>query len=160
VTVTELICNFRAGLLGLLPSIERVGIPWKRPDAYDEWDNLAAAVYHALIVEPLRSSLPESEQEHFRLPEYDLLLSSYSGRSVIEILPPGSGRAIRVFHAFGTAEAPFDLVEWRTVLLDGTPGSDSLESGPVEGARFALRMYTGGRSADHIECIKIPSGPA
>lgn len=62
-TVTELITNFRAGLLGLLPSIECVGIPWKRPEAYDEWDNLATAVYQALIVEPLRSSLPNAEQE-------------------------------------------------------------------------------------------------
>jgi hypothetical protein len=157
VIITDLMYNFRAGLLGLLPSVERVGIPWQRPDAYDEWDNLAAAVYHTLIVEPLRSSLPEGEQQHFRLPEYDMLLSSYTGRSVIEILSPGSKSAIRVFHALGTAEAPFDVVEWRTVLLDGTPQSDSLESGPLEGTRFAIRMYTDGCLASHIEWITIPS---
>ncbi len=53
VTITELIGNFRVGLLAVLPSVERLGIPSRRPDAYDHWDALATAVYTALVIEPL-----------------------------------------------------------------------------------------------------------
>lgn len=138
-TVTELVENFRSALLCLLPSVERVGLAWKRPDAYDDWDNLSEAVYQALIVEPLRSSLPATERERFSLPRYDLLLPSYAGKSIIEVLPPRSDGTIRVFHALGTATAPFDVVEWRPVGVTGTPKSDELETTPFEGARFELR---------------------
>jgi hypothetical protein len=76
-TITDLVMNFPAGLLGLVPCFERVGMPWKRPEAYDEWDNCAAAAYQAVIVEPFRSTLPEAEREGFNPPGYDMLLPSY-----------------------------------------------------------------------------------
>ncbi len=53
---------------------------------YDEWGNVAAAIYEALIVEPQRSSFPEAEREHFSLPDYDMLFPTYAGKSIIEVL--------------------------------------------------------------------------
>jgi hypothetical protein len=141
-TVTDLVTNFRAALLGVLPSVERVGIPWKRPAAYDEWDNLVEAMYQVLIVEPLRFSLPETERERFNLPGYDMLLPTYEGRTIIEVVPRRSDELIRVFHAFGTVRTPFDVVEWRAVESTGTPRSDVLETSPFEEARFALSLLT------------------
>ena len=138
-TVTEVVANFRAGLMSLLPSVERLGITWKRPDAYDEWDNLAAAVYQALVVEPLRASIPEVEQERFNPPDYDLLLPSYAGKFVIEVLPPSADGIVRVFHALGTLATPFDIVEWRAVGPTGVPSVEKLETSPWGGATFALR---------------------
>lgn len=138
-TITELVMNFRAGLLGLVPCFEHVGVPWKRPEAYDEWDNCAAAVFQALVVEPLRSALPEAEREGFDLPEYDMLLSTYAGLPIIEVIPTRLDRTIRVFHALGTASSPFDVVEVRTVYHDGVPQSDALETVLLEDARFVLR---------------------
>jgi len=114
-TITELVLNFRDGLLGLVPCFESVGIPWKRPEAYDDWDNCAAAVFQALIVEPVRTALSESEREGFNLPEYDMLLPTYAGLHVIEVIPARPDRTIKIFHALGTASSPFDVIEIRTV---------------------------------------------
>jgi len=154
-TITELVMNFRAGLLGLVPCFEQVGIPWKRPEAYDEWDNCAAAVFQALVVEPLRSTLPETEQEGFGLPGYDMLLLTYAGLRVIELMPARPDRAIRVFHALGTASRPFDVVEVRTVYQDGVPQSDELETVLLEDARFAMRVCANSSSAQVVEDIPL-----
>lgn len=156
-TITDLMVNFRAGLLGLIPRVERVGIPWRRPDAYDEWDDLAAAVYRALIVEPLCSALPEDERDGFTLPDYDMLLPTYAGMSVIEVLPARSDGLVKVFHAFGTAVEPFDIVEWRAVPPTGSPRSDVLESVPLEEARFALRIRMNGCGPRRIEEVTPPA---
>jgi hypothetical protein len=156
-TITDLVMNFRAGLLGLVPCFEGVGISWKRPEAYDEWDRCAAAVFQALIVEPLRSSRPAAEQESFRLPDYDMLLSTYAGLSIIEVVPANPDAPMKVFHALGTAASPFDVVELRSVCRDGLPQSDVLETTPLEGARFALRMYANSLSAQMVENVAVPS---
>ncbi len=155
-TITELISNFRAGLLGLIPSVERVGVPWKRPDAYDEWDRLVAAAYRALVVEPLRWGVPKADFDRVGLAEYDMLLPTYVGKSVIELLPARPNGALRVFHALGTAEAPFDIAEWRSVAPDGSPESDELGTSRLEGTRFALRLYTDRFSTISIEDVSLP----
>ena len=154
--ITELVMNFRDGLLGLVPCFEHAGIPWKRPDAYDEWDNCAAAVFQALVVEPLRSALPETEQERFGLPEYDMLLPTYAGLRVIEVMPARPDGTIRVFHALGTASSPFDVVEVRTVYQDGVPQSDALETVLLEGARFAMRICANSAIAQVVEDVALP----
>lgn len=155
-TVTDIILNFRSALLGIIPFVERVGIPWKRIDAYDEWDNIAAALYQALVVEPLRFSLHEEEQYKFNLPVYDLLLQDYTNSSIIEVLPPYSDRKIKIFHALGTSRSPFDLVEWRAVGPTGFPESELLETTPLKGARFALRLCKNGLLGSRIEEFAIP----
>jgi hypothetical protein len=137
--ITELVMNFRNGLLGLVPRFERVGIPWKQPEAYDEWDDCATAIFRALVVEPLRFALPEAEWDGFRLPAYDMLLPTYAGLRVIEVLPAQTDHSIRVFHRLGTVSRPFDVVEVRTINQNGLPQSNALETVPLEDARFAIR---------------------
>jgi hypothetical protein len=149
--------NFRAGLLGLVPCFERVGIPWKRPEAYDEWDNSATAVYQALIVEPLRSTLAEAERDVFSLADYDMLLPTYAGKSVIEVLPACSYKTMKVFHALGTVSNPFDVVELRSVRRNGLPQSDVLETIPLEGTKFAFRLNANGFSVNIIEDVTVLS---
>ena len=156
-TITDLVMNFRAGLLGLVPCFERVGIPWRRPEAYDEWDNCAAAIFRALIVEPFRYTLPGAEREGFSLPDYDMLLPTYAGVSVIEVLPAHPDATMKVFHALGTASSPFDVVELRSVCRDGLPQSDVLETTPLAGTRFAIRMCANGPSAHIVEDVAVPS---
>jgi len=154
-TVNDLVGNFRAGLLGLLPSVERIGLPWKRNEAYDEWDDLASAVYKALVVEPLRSGLNASEQDRFGLPDYDMLLPTYAGISMIEVLPAEADERLKVFHALGTTAVPFDTVEFRAIRPDGMPISDELETAPFEATCFALRVFTGQSLSGAIERVKV-----
>jgi hypothetical protein len=154
--VTALIGNFRAGLIGLLPSVERVGIPWQRPDAYDDWDDMVTAIYNGLVVEPIRWGLPEIDPEAYRLADYDLLLPSYACVSVIEVFPPDSGGTLRVFHALGTTREPFDTVEWRSVSPEGIPQSETLGTSPVDGIELRLRLVGPGGAISLLDEINAP----
>ena len=158
--IAALIRNFRAGLIGLLPSVERVGIPWRRPDAYDDWDDMATAVYHGLVVEPIRWGIPEIDPEVFRLADYDLLLPSYAGVSVIEVLPPDPAGALRIFHALGTIREPFDTVEWRSVSPEGNPQSETLGTSSVESLELRLRLVGPGGAISLLDEINVPDKDA
>ena len=152
-TVTSVLLNFREGLFVLVPVLERIGIAWKRPDAYDDWDAIATTLFDKLVVEVIRWSLPDEAKENFRLPTYDLLLPTYSSVSTLEVshplLPPGRW----LFHAFGTRSEPFDLVEVRSLSKDGRPITEELETCPVDGAEFRLRLSYGAEFIKEIEMV-------
>lgn len=154
-TVTSILLNFRAALFALVPVVKRVGIAWKRPDAYDEWDTIAATLFDKLVVEVIRWSLPEETQECFRLPLYDLLLPVYASTSTLEVfhssLPPGRW----LFHAFGSNREPFDVVEVRSLSKDGRPLAEELETCLLDGAEFHLRLN---HDLELIEEIEIFNG--
>jgi len=141
--VTSILLNFRAALLALIPMAEQVGIAWKRPDAYDEWDAIASTLFEKLVVEVLRWSLHEDSQEDFRLPSYDLLLPSYAGLGTLEVVHPSLQPGRWLFHAFGTNNEPFDVVEVRPLADDGRPLSEELQTCPVDGVDFRLRAGPG-----------------
>lgn len=150
-TVTSVVLNFRAALLALVPMVERVGIPWKRPDAYDEWDAIASVLFEKLVVEMLRWSLPEYDQEDFQLPAYDLLLPTYANMGTLEVAHPSLRPGRWLFHAFGTDGEPFDLVEVRSVSVDGAPLSEELKVCPIDGAVFRLRIHSDQGPIEEVE---------
>jgi len=154
-TVDVVLRNFRRALRGLVPSLERVGIIWKRPDAYDEWDAIATTLFDNLVVSVLRWSLPSVEQEEFRLPSYDLLLASYEGFSTLEVTHPTLRESRWLFHAFGTKDEPFDLVEVREATEEGLPLGEDLEICPLEGTGFRLRLCQGVRTPRILEEVEM-----
>ena len=138
--VSEIVENYRSALIAVLPSVEYAGIPWRRPDSYDEWDAIASVLYESLVVAPLRWGLEEQEQHCFEMPKYDLLLESYAGLSWIEVLGPTPDK--HMFHAFGTAREPFDIVEIRSVGESGHPEKEGLQFIPLSDVSFRLRHRT------------------
>jgi len=159
-TITELMLNFRAGLLGVLPAVEAVHIPWKRPDAYDEWDAVAASIFQALVITPIRHGVPQLQAEAISFPDYDMLLPRYDGMAVIEVLPELPDGTIRVFHALGTSQDSFDTVEWRAVLPSGAPATGQLLASPLASSHFALRPSTLTKPTDRIGSAHWPKAPA
>ena len=151
-TVTAILLNFRAALLALASIAERVGIAWKRPDAYDEWDTIAGTLFDKLVVDVLRWSLPETSQKHFRLPLYDSLLPTYGDLGTVEVVHPSLPLGRWLFHAFGTGSEPFDVIEVRLISDDGVPLSKALETCRIDGAEFLLRL---GPRAGVIEKIEM-----
>jgi hypothetical protein len=154
-TVAEVMLNLRRALLAVVPTVEAVGIPWCRPDAYDEWDAIAASLYNALVVEVLRWSLPEPLRAGFKLPEYDLLVPSYAGLCTVEVLHSLLPDGRNVFHAFGTSSEPFDMVEVRMVSSGGNPYGQELATCPVAGARLHLRLDPELSGSQLIEEVNI-----
>lgn len=149
-TVGDVLLNFRSALCALVPFAEHVGISWKRPDAYDEWDTLATTLFDQLVVSVLTWSLPRSGQAGFRLPAYDLLAESYEGLSTLEVTHPSLQEGRWLFHAFGCKDGPFDIVEVRELTEEGLPFGDDLKICPVEGASFTLRLDQGVRREHRI----------
>lgn len=133
------ILNFRRALLGVLPSVEAAEIPWRRPDSYDEWDQVATALYDSLVISVLRWEFPEPVWDELNVPPYDMLLHDYGHYSMIEVLPT-DGTMCRVFHALGTENEPFDTVEFRVVAADGRPISPGIETLPLKATEFRLKL--------------------
>lgn len=140
--VTSVLLNFRHALLALVSIVERVGIPWKRPDAYDEWDSIASVLFENLVVKVLRWSLLEDDQGELQLPAYDLLLPTYTDMSTLEVVHPSLQPGRWLFHAFGTESEPFDLVEVRPLAVDGSVLSEELRTCPIDGAVFRFRIHS------------------
>lgn len=138
--VTDVLLNFRSALVAVVPAFERVNIPWRRPDAYDNWDAVASELFQSLVVNVFQWSLVDEEEGVMRLPAYDLLLDAYADLSTIDVVHRALMPGRWAFHAFGTKVDPFDVVEVRHLSEKGTPLSGELETCPVEGAQFALRL--------------------
>jgi hypothetical protein len=153
--VTELMENFRAALLALLPMAERVGITWRRGEAYDEWDGLANCLFEQLVESPIRWSLSGDSYDPPTLAAYDMMLLSYRDVATIEVDHVGLGSGRWIFHAFGTEHTPFDIIEVRKVSVDGLPCGDTLAVCAFTGARFVVRL----RSGSLVESLEA-SAPA
>ena len=139
-TVTEVVRNFRACLLAVLPFVERAGIPWQRPSAYDDWDRLVDAIYEALVANFLSGCLAPMRQQALRLARYDLLVEDYRQLSFLEVIQNPPGDDLLMFHALGTRTTAFDVAEIRRISKDGKPLSDTLEELPFDGLTFRLRL--------------------
>lgn len=142
-TITELLLNFRSALRSVAPLAERVGVPWRRPDAYDEWDDIATVLFVNLVAKVLQWSLVEDTGREAPIAAYDVLLESYENVNAIEVRHTSLNGERFVFHAFGTENAPFDIVEVRRTSLAGRPWSGNLETCPVRGAEFFVRLCNG-----------------
>jgi hypothetical protein len=160
VTVDDLVSNFAKALRSLVRAVEPLGIPWKRPDAYDEWDSLAAAAFETLVSAPLRWTVPETERVRFRLPKYDLLLESYAEHTLIEVDAGRDPERIRVFHSLESGDGKFDLVGWRAVDLTGRPLHPSFETTPRKQVTLTLRHVRADGSLYQTGDVPAPEEPA
>jgi hypothetical protein len=52
VTVTELVRNFASACRAIIPNLERVRVPWRDAEQYDNWDRVAEPLFSTLVVEP------------------------------------------------------------------------------------------------------------
>lgn len=154
-TLTALLENFRTSLLAILPSVERVGIPWHRPYAYDDWDSLASTLYQRLVADIVRWGIPEHLRDDFDIPPYDLILDSYRDLSLVEIVSAGHQDQIRIFHSLGTEKEPFDMVEMRIISPNGTPLSDDFEIQPFQASHFRLRVRAKNREPILLEEVDL-----
>jgi hypothetical protein len=106
-SIDKLVDVFREGLLALIPVAERAQVPWREPDAYDDWDELAESLYGVFVEHPTR--LPESALEPWPLASYDYHVDSYAEFSWIEVTGPDVP-ASHAFVGFRTSSEPFDTL--------------------------------------------------
>jgi len=138
VKIGQILENFRLALGEVAQRAQNVGIPWRRPEAYDEWDQVASALFVNLVCVPLRWSLPVEEQDEFRIPPYDLIVEWPPNQWLIEVVHGELPRGRWMFHAFGSRGSPFDLVEVRQAPSETNPSGSEIVECSLPGCGFHL----------------------
>ena len=107
-SVSDLLSKYRDALIAVVPMAEHVRLPWRDPDAYDDWDAIASSLYEGLVGEVVRWSLSCCGGNRFVLPKYDIALEDYAGFSTIECACEGESLQRMVFLRFESESCTFD----------------------------------------------------
>ena len=92
-----------------MPTLERARIAWRKPDAYDDWDEIVGTLYKSIVIRSIECSFPDEPVLSF--PRYGLLYEQYPDVSFIDVCPePGNIEGFLLF--FG-----FDTIDIRSTLL-------------------------------------------
>lgn len=114
-TVGELIKNFHAGLLAVIPVAEKARMNYRDEDPHRDWEQLAEALFDAFVRGPAGADQAATGRE-FPLARYDIDLDDYLAVSwlAIDSESPYSGAMVRLL----SRESPFDTVQ--VVAVDPT----------------------------------------
>lgn len=103
VTVSQLLSDFRDALVALVPIAERTRIAWRKPQAYDDWEGIEAALFHSIVASPF-----ENNAEGVRwasLAPYDFVVETYASNSFVGLAGTPHHAA---FLCLDTQDFPFD----------------------------------------------------
>lgn len=150
ISVNETIRTFHESLCAIVPLFERLELPWREPDAYDNWDRVAEALYKTMVEE-------EIEYAHigkpiFGIPKYGFCLPSYAEHSYIGNLTKGQKWA---FVGFSTTDKPFDMCNFVVLNVQGKVSDRTVV--PLNGITFTFipRLKTG-QLIDPMICMERP----
>lgn len=142
-SVGALLTTFRQALVALVPAMDQARIPWQDGYAYDDWDDIASALFRNIVERSLQHAREVAALT--QLPAYGMLLPSYRDcpsiiRCTTAEQPPGLGL---VFVSLSTQKEPFDTVT--CARTDSEHGQDGVLSVPFAQCDFT---YV---SAWHVE---------
>lgn len=139
--ITELMGILCDALTALTPSLDRARIPWRLPDAYDDWDNIASALFENIVINSIRWTLAREPRDDLKVPKYGLRYPDYSGLSFVEVVPlERSLDSYLVFVEYESTQAPFDSIDCVMVNRNGSPARNSVESIMAAGSRFRFQL--------------------
>jgi len=139
-TIQELLLIFREALVSLIPSMEKAKIPWRDPDAYDDWDSIAMQVFSSIVENACREVINDA----FPIPQYGMTMGDYSELSFIDVSSRDSRVVNCVLICLTTKDLPFDTVRIQT-LDPATRRGMTITEIPWESAQFGLSVNKGGR---------------
>lgn len=103
VTASRLLSDFRDALVALVPIAERTRIAWRKPQAYDDWEEIEAALFHSIVASPF-----ENNAEGVRwspLAPYDFAVETYAANSFVGL---GGTPYQAALLCLDTQDSPFD----------------------------------------------------
>ena len=137
-SVYELMTIFQGALKAILPSVERVRIPWKQGEAYDDWDEIAEVLFRSIMERSLGYALGLELVEERILPPYDSIYQSYSNIGRIEVDNCAENDRC-VFVRLSTSSEPFDTIDYLIVGDDGTAKGHVCSHLPLKEAILSFR---------------------
>jgi hypothetical protein len=106
-SVGELLGIFREALLAIIPWLEKAKIKWKEGEAYDDWDNIAEALYKNIVC----SSLAGEIVCKYTIAEYNFDYDDYASIDFIEVRSKGTSGKKFAFVSFQSNSSPLDSVK-------------------------------------------------
>jgi hypothetical protein len=103
VSIDELVGIFADALRALTPIADRARMPWREPNAYDDWDEIARAIYQSFVRSAIENSSDFDPQ--FPVPAYDQRIGSYDRNSFVS-----DATELSPFICLETSSTPFDTV--------------------------------------------------
>lgn len=110
--VGELMEVFRGASLALVPWLDKARIAWKEHEAYDDWDNIVAALYENIVCAPLFGDVAAE----YDMARYDFRYDDYAAISHIRVRMGGQEDADMAFISFPGIVRPMDMV--KVAILD------------------------------------------
>lgn len=105
-SVKELLTIFRGALTSIIPWVEKAKIQWKDEAAYDDWDNIAEALFENIVCSSLNGAVLAS----YPIAKYGLQYDDYADIEYILVKNPKHLNEKLVFVGFTTKETPFDSI--------------------------------------------------
>ncbi|SRR5579883_528682 len=88
ITVTDLVDTFRTALLSLVPFAERLRIPWRDGESYDDWDAVAEVLWRSFVVDAIAAALRSTTE--LEMPRYGFAYDSFPFANLLVVLPEDS----------------------------------------------------------------------
>ncbi len=108
--------TFQGCLRSLVPWLEKMHIPWKDGLAYDDFENIAEALYNNIVCATLEGEVATD----YNIARYDLQYSDYTGIDHLRIIgEPDQHNCHSIFLGFTTDQLPFDTVKVAVADNDG-----------------------------------------
>ena len=82
-TVQELLVGVRRAFVALVSIAESLGVRWREPDNYLDWDAIARGVFEGFALAAIRSSV--GWEDCFELAEYDRRVADYADLSYVAV---------------------------------------------------------------------------
>lgn len=130
-TIGELVRIFHDALAAVAPILERARIHSDELRAYDDWDEIAQALFENVVVRSIRWS--QEANHDIDLGRY-ATLGQRRGDAPRLVVQGDRGDKWRTFHSIVSRQQPFDTVK----ALEGD--EEVMSEIPFERARFALRI--------------------
>lgn len=158
-SVAELVEIFRSALSTIVPQLRRARIPVGVRAGVDAWDEISESLFRHIVIEGIRSALPEREMEDFRTPQYEIDYEDYRDLSFIEavLVAPQKTDQRLVFHSFEIPESPsseIENVKCRPVDERGVILGSQYVVVPIEAVAFRC-AYRRPRKLKHLDKLKV-----
>jgi hypothetical protein len=138
-TVSDLIDNFRDSLLALTPSLDKADVPWHDEEAYEHWEEIAAAIFDGIVTYTLEKHFDDGQNFAQRFANYSFYYKDYSNKSFIEIATDNPDDPDHyVFLGFKTKEKQFDTVVCNQINSYGKIKDEGIEF-KYEGLKFLYK---------------------
>lgn len=152
-SVSDLIHNFRSGLIALIPIFEKMGIGWHDEEQSEEFDGIAESLYKWIVIAKLENYINDNYGFIPSFSNYSFHYKDYAKLCFISIDSEiEENEEYFVFVSFKSYEWAFDTIICNKIGKNGAIIEKDLELS-FEDANFLLKLKLPDGNVKSLECF-------